>query len=937
MKWIGTDKKTFGEWFALRGDFEFDGGNAVIRTSAAAEYAVFINGKRIFCGLVKAFDFHRYYDETEITDYLIPGKNIICILSLGGEAAAEVVCGGKTVFETDESWKIESCAAIEPKTAQLCAPLEPQKRFEEHYDASKNNDITSPEFDYSGADYAKVLFEAAATENFGGKPSGNTVYAKETVSVLGAGLPNGFGFRLFNNERKENPVSKMCMEVYGISVTAEHDFTAKVKCMEASFFVNGSMVSDTVSFNKGENFILAVNSGYAPEMFIYGAGLKISDCAVQSFETSKKCFAWTYPYSPFEGTDTERKIFEIKRAVSFSEFMKIAESPGSAEIRPISARFCARLTEFSNIDGGYSLPELNLPVKGSSGAAVCGAQNMLFQNETRTSVSGGVNFVLDFGAEVFGFVTLSLKGEKGAKLIFEPFELVGKNGADLHGRASFSYTCGGKIENYTSFYARGFRFLSVTVLGGVSIKFIGVQEACSASGGGYFRCDDEAVNEIYDMSVRTAKLCMADTYIDCPGYEQVYWFGDAKVTQEVNLSNFGRYEYDFRCLELIGQSITDEYVKCYKKDDKRFLNGEFLTIPALGTYCDGGLPEWSLWYVASVYDYYMYSGRDDRLEELMPYVEKLLENCKNMMSGRGLYSQNGAWHLIEWASNDLLPCGEVTVCSCYLYHALLCAEKLEKAVGGALAAEYALRAENLKSAINKYCFDEKLGGFVDTVRDEYGYGIYCDFFKANGLETVPFEKFKKYTRVSEQTNAAAIFCGAADEKHIKAAYDAVSGIKNPDYVIKSGTPLNKFRNPEDESVHVRIGSPFYLYFTFGAMMKMGDHAAALDCMKRFYGIISANGYDTCFESFGAPDGINLTRSICHGWGASPAVYLITEIAGVKPLDPGFRRVLFEPHTGFLKKLKAHIPTPLGTVFVNIDEEKGIKEITCPGGMETVRS
>ena len=91
MKWIGTDKKTFGEWFALRGDFEFDGGNAVIRTSAAAEYAVFINGKRIFCGLVKAFDFHRYYDETEITDYLIPGKNIICILSLGGEAAAEVV------------------------------------------------------------------------------------------------------------------------------------------------------------------------------------------------------------------------------------------------------------------------------------------------------------------------------------------------------------------------------------------------------------------------------------------------------------------------------------------------------------------------------------------------------------------------------------------------------------------------------------------------------------------------------------------------------------------------------------------------------------------------------------------------------------------------------------------------------------------------------
>ena len=138
----------------------------------------------------------------------------------------------------------------------------------------------------------------------------------------------------------------------------------------------------------------------------------------------------------------------------------------------------------------------------------------------------------------------------------------------------------------------------------------------------------------------------------------------------------------------------------------------------------------------------------------------------------------------------------------------MCAEKFEKTVGGKLASEYAFRAENLKLAINKYCFDEKLGGFVDTVRDEYGYEIYCEFFNANGLETVPFEKFKKYTRVSEQTNATAVFCDAADEKHIKAAYDAVSGIKNLDYVIKSGTPLNKFKNPEDESVHVESALRF---------------------------------------------------------------------------------------------------------------------------------
>ena len=67
-----------------------------------------------------------------------------------------------------------------------------------------------------------------------------------------------------------------------------------------------------------------------------------------------------------------------------------------------------------------------------------------------------MNFVLDFQTEVFGFVTFSIKAKKGTTLLFNPFELIGKNGAVSYGRGSFSYTCGGGMENYTSLYARGF-------------------------------------------------------------------------------------------------------------------------------------------------------------------------------------------------------------------------------------------------------------------------------------------------------------------------------------------------------------------------------------------------------------------------------------------------------------------------------------------------
>ncbi len=273
----------------MRGKFEFNGGEAVIRTSAPMEYAIFINGRRIFCGLVKAFSFHRYYDETEITDYLLHGENTICILSLDGSAVVEVICGRETVFETDETWKIKKYDAIKCKTAHLCAPLEPQRRFEEHFNAVMDKGIEGRSYDDSEWNYAEILFEAE--------------------------FPKGFGFRLFNEKRQINPVSKMCMEVCGISVISECDFIAEVRCLETSFFVNGEEVSDFASFKKGENFILAINSGYVPEMFIYANGLTITDCVVESFETSEKCFAWAYPHLPFEGTDTEQWLSQTKKSM----------------------------------------------------------------------------------------------------------------------------------------------------------------------------------------------------------------------------------------------------------------------------------------------------------------------------------------------------------------------------------------------------------------------------------------------------------------------------------------------------------------------------------------------------------------------------------------------------------------------------------------------
>ena len=128
---------------------------------------------------------------------------------------------------------------------------------------------------------------------------------------------------------------------------------------------------------------------------------------------------------------------------------------------------------------------------------------------------------------------------------------------------------------------------------------------------------------------------------------------------------------------------------------------------------------------------------------------------------------------------------------------------------------------------------------------------------------------------------------------------------------------------------VSIGSPFFFYYTFGALAKMGSYELLLDVIKREYSYMLSYGTNTCWEEFPQPEVGVITRSVCHAWGASPAIYLLTDIAGIKPVEPGFKKFSFEPHLCGLKYIKATVPTPYGNIYVHIDRDKNIKEIIKP--------
>ena len=56
-----------------------------------------------------------------------------------------------------------------------------------------------------------------------------------------------------------------------------------------------------------------------------------------------------------------------------------------------------------------------------------------------------------------------------------------------------------------------------------------------------------------------------------------------------------------------------------------------------------------------------------------------------------------------------------------------------------------------------------------------------------------------------------------------------------------------------------------------------------------------------------------TSSRCHGWSSAPTYDLSAEVLGIKPVAPGYERLLFAPHPVDVEYADGAVPTPRGDV------------------------
>ena len=88
--------------------------------------------------------------------------------------------------------------------------------------------------------------------------------------------------------------------------------------------------------------------------------------------------------------------------------------------------------------------------------------------------------------------------------------------------------------------------------------------------------------------------------------------------------------------------------------------------------------------------------------------------------------------------------------------------------------------------------------------------------------------------------------------------------------------------------------------------------------------ITMEAWDDCFKP---------NQDWNHAWGAAPANIIPRRIAGIRPLEYGFRKFIFDPQTADLKNFYLKHPTCKGTIEVEFDN--GRANLTVPEGTEAL--
>jgi hypothetical protein len=403
-----------------------------------------------------------------------------------------------------------------------------------------------------------------------------------------------------------------------------------------------------------------------------------------------------------------------------------------------------------------------------------------------------------------------------------------------------------------------------------------------------FNSSDAVLNSVWDLckySIKATTFC--GVYVD-GDRERIPYEGDAYINQ------LGHY------------CVDREYALA------RYTHEYLIQNPTWPT-------EWHLHSVMMAWADYMYTGETESLAEF--YDDLCAKTLIDLAREDGLIStesdlctlefekrlhlhggntifNKGLGDLVDWPpgsftaggtgerdNHEMLPIN--TVVNAFHGHALGLMSRIAKALGNTGdQVRFAMQAERVKASINDLLFDPTQGIYIDGEGSRHA-SLHSNMFML-AFELVPDDRKASVVSFVKSRGMACSVYGAQ-------------------YLLEA-----LYLSGEDQ---------------YALDLMTARHDRSWWNMIQLGSTITLEAWDLKYKN-------NLDWN--HAWGAAPANIIPRFLLGVRPMEPGFAKVLIRPQPGSLRQVSGTIPTIRGPIDISIENNPKhpyVLKVSIPADME----
>jgi hypothetical protein len=442
---------------------------------------------------------------------------------------------------------------------------------------------------------------------------------------------------------------------------------------------------------------------------------------------------------------------------------------------------------------------------------------------------------------------------------------------------------GEKNISHEFFNYLGFRYITLVardIAKPIKVKLSAMDVGYPFEMRGLFKCSDQNLNDIYKICKKTQQICALDAYVDTPWREQAQWWGDARVQAR----NTFYIDGDARLLKRGIRSIAAQ---------KTPWGLTFGHAPTSAHSCI--LPDFSLTWILTLWDYYWQTGDIELFIEQWPSVQDVLgyfEREENVSQSGLLKHDRRLWYFGDWST---LFKGDVPSFLNIWY--LLTLEKLIDML------KLSGMQKESSDISNKYEKHKKL--VIEKLYDK-DTKMFFDGLDENG------NPVKRYS-VHEQTLSIM-------QNLVPEAEDTM--------LEKALMPFIKM-----EEFDGAIPSAFWATYPFEVLGGKGFGKQVLEFIEEKWSPFLSTG--TTWEDYEWHPGAGASST--HAWTSHPSYHFVNIILGIRQTAPAWKEISFEPlFVEGLDNAETLIPSPQGDIkaqWKRIENGSISVEISLPEGVK----